>query len=140
MIRVVIDTNVLVSAALKDRDPEAVILFVAGRDDMEWLVSPEIMAEYRDVLSRPKFALPDHIRQEWFDLLDLLTVSIAVDLDIEFPRDRSDAKFLACAISAGADYFITGDRDFSEAQRLLSTTILSVSQFKKLVCNKLTAE
>jgi predicted nucleic acid-binding protein len=34
MIRAVIDTNVLVSAALKDREPEAVILFVAGRDVM----------------------------------------------------------------------------------------------------------
>lgn len=35
MIRVVIDTNVLGSAVLKDRDPEAGILFVAARDDIE---------------------------------------------------------------------------------------------------------
>jgi putative PIN family toxin of toxin-antitoxin system len=138
-MRVVIDTNVLVSAVLKDRDPEAIILFVAERDDMEWIVSPEIMTEYREVLSRPKFGLPDDIRQNWFDLLDALTVTFDVDLDIDFPRDSKDAKFLACAVTAGADYFITGDRDFSEAQRLLSTTILSVAQFKKLVCERLSA-
>jgi uncharacterized protein len=138
-MRVVIDTNVLISAVLKDRDPEAVILFVAERDDMDWIVSPEIMTEYREVLSRPKFGLPDDLRQSWFDLLDALTVSFDVDLDIDFPRDRKDAKFLACAITAGADYFVTGDRDFSEAQKLLSTTILSVAQFKKLVCERLSA-
>jgi uncharacterized protein len=134
MIRVVIDTNVLVSAALKDREPEAIILFVAGRDDMEWIVSSEIMAEYRDVLSRAKFGLPQEIRQGWFDLLDAMTICFETDLHVDFPRDRKDAKFLACAISTNADYFITGDRDFIGAQKLLSTTILSVTQFKKLVC------
>jgi len=139
-MRVVIDTNVLISAVLKDRDPEAVIMFVAEREDMDWIVSPEIMTEYIEVLSRPKFGLPDDIRQNWFDLLDALTVSFDVDLDFDFPRDYKDAKFIACAVTAGADYFVTGDRDFSEAQKLLSTTILSVSQFKKLVCERLSAQ
>lgn len=139
-MRVVIDTNVLISAVLKDRDPEAVIMFVAECDDMDWIVSPEIMTEYIEVLSRPKFGLPDDIRQNWFDLLDALTVSFDVDLDFDFPRDYKDAKFLAGAVTAGADYFITGDRDFSEAQKLLSTTILSVTQFKKLVCERLSAQ
>ena len=106
---------------------------------MEWIVSPEIMTEYREVLSRPKFGLPDDIRETWFDLLDALTVSFDVDFEIDFPSDRNDAKFLACAVTAGADYFVTGDRDFSDAQKLLSTTILSVTQFKKLVCERLSA-
>ena len=102
-MRVVIDTNVLVSAILKDRVPETVILFVAERDDMEWIVSPEIMAEYLEVLSRPKFGLPDEIRQSWFDLLDALTICFDTDQEIDFPRDEKGAKFLACAISAIAD-------------------------------------
>jgi putative PIN family toxin of toxin-antitoxin system len=139
-MKIVIDTNVLVSAILKDRDPEAIIMFIVSNDDMEWVVSPEIMTEYREVLSRPKFSLPDDIRQSWFVMLENLTVSSDVVLDIDFPRDRTDAKFLACAITAGADYFITGDRDFSEAQRLLSTTILTVTQFNKLVCERLATE
>lgn len=136
-MRVVIDTNVLVSAVLKDRDPELVILFVSERDDIEWVVSPEILVEYREVLSRPKFALPADILQGWFELLDFLTVCFETDLEIDFPPDQKDAKFLSCAISATADYFITGDRDFTGAQKLLNTTILSVSQFKKLVCERL---
>lgn len=136
-MKVVIDTNVLVSAVLKDRAPQAVILFVVERDDMEWIVSPEIMSEYREVLSRPKFALPADMLKQWLQLLDRFTVSSHTGLSIDFPRDQKDAKFLSCAIATGADYFITGDRDFSQAQRLLTTTILSVEQFKTNVCERL---
>lgn len=136
-MKVVIDTNVLVSAVLRDRDPEVVIMFVANSDDFEWIVSKEILAEYSEVLGRPKFGLPKDVLQNWQAMLDRLTVLCRVDLDIEFPRDRKDAKFLSCAVAVGADYFVTGDSDFNEAHQLLSTTILSVSQFKKLVSDRL---
>jgi putative PIN family toxin of toxin-antitoxin system len=134
-MKVVIDTNVLVSAALKDRIPEEVILFVASRADVQWMVSPEILAEYKEVLSRSKFALPQEIRRKWFDVLDTFTTVVEVDVVLDFPRDRQDAKFLACALATNADFFITGDRDFSQAQKLVNTTIISASLFKKLVCD-----
>lgn len=133
MMKVVIDTNVLTSAALKDKDPEAVILHIVEQPDFAWVVSSEVLAEYKEVLSRPKFDLPEAVRRKWFELLDAVTTPIEVSLSFEFPRDQKDAKFLACALAAGAEFFITGDRDFSQAQKLLNTTILSVSLFKKLV-------
>ena len=117
-----------------------VILFVAEHDDAEWIVSPEIMTEYRQVLSRPKFGLTHDTLNAWFSLLDRFTVIWPVDIAIDFPRDQKDAKFLSCAIVTGANYFITGDRDFSHAQKLLSTTIISVSQFKKHVCESFSME
>ncbi len=46
-MRGVIDTNVLISAALKDKEPEAVILCVVSRPDLEWIASPEILREYK---------------------------------------------------------------------------------------------
>ncbi|MCX5983851.1 MAG: putative toxin-antitoxin system toxin component, PIN family [Nostocales cyanobacterium LacPavin_0920_SED1_MAG_38_18] len=54
---------------------------------------------------------------------------------MDFARDRKDEKFLACAIAAEADFLITGDADFDEAQNLVNTTIVSVSMFKRLVCD-----
>ncbi len=131
------DTNVLVSAVLRDRTPETVILFVARRNGFEWIVSSEILAEYKDVLNRAKFDLPDEIKLKWFNLLDRLTTLIDVKIAIYFTRDQKDAKFLACALTANADFFITGDRDFSQAQQLVNTTILSVTLFKQLVCDPL---
>ncbi|HET7088287.1 MAG TPA: putative toxin-antitoxin system toxin component, PIN family [Anaerolineae bacterium] len=132
-MKVLIDTNVLVSAALKDKDPEAVILFVVSRADYEWIVSPEILREYKEVLSRDKFGLPAEVRQKWFDLLDALTTVVEVDVHVDFPRDQKDAKFLACALAADVEFFVTGDRDFAQAYKLVNTTILSVSLFKKFV-------
>ena len=64
-MKVVIDTNVVVSAILKDRGPEAVIRFVVSQPQYEWIASPSIMAEYNEVLRRPKFRLPDTLLQEW---------------------------------------------------------------------------
>ena len=44
-MNVLIDTNVLLSAALRDRLPEHVVLYVGSRDDCKWLVTPEMLAE-----------------------------------------------------------------------------------------------
>lgn len=134
-MKVVIDTSVLISAILKDRDPQAVILFVASQPDFEWVVSDEILQEYRSVLRRPKFALPDDLIQQWDEMFEKLTTLTQVNQHIEFPRDPKDAKFLACALASDAHYFITGDKDFSEATKLIHTTIISVALFKKHICD-----
>lgn len=136
-MKVIADTNVLVSAILKDKAPEEVILFIAGSPDIEWIVSPQILKEYKEVLSRKKFGLPEDIKSAWFNALDSLTSIVDADIPVDFHRDQKDAIFLSCAIVSGADYFITGDKDFSEARRLVNTTIISVSQFKRLVIDAL---
>lgn len=132
-MRVVIDTNVVVSAALKDKEPEAVILFVAEGPDFEWIVSTAILEEYKAILGRAKFGLPGDILRKWNEMFDALTAVVETNIKIDFLRDRKDAKFLECALAADAAYFITGDKDFGEAQKLVSTTIIPVSMFKKLV-------
>lgn len=134
-MRVVIDTNVLVSAVLKGRQPREIIQFVIDDSNYEWIVSSEILAEYKEVLSRRKFNLIDEVRDEWFAIFETVPILFEVNVEIDFPRDRKDAKFLACAVAAEADFLITGDRDFTEAQALMNTTIISVSLFKKLVCD-----
>ena len=132
-MKVVIDTNVLVSAAWRDKSPEAVVLWVAFQDDWDWVVSEEILDEYRDVLRRDKFRLAPQVIEKWEYIVTNLTVLVDVNLPLEFPRDQKDAKFLACALSSDADYLITGDADFIEALKLTNTTIISVSMFKQLM-------
>ena len=132
-MKVIIDTNVLVSAALKGRKPASVIQIVGERTDLEWVVSTEILTEYREVLNRRKLNLGEEVKREWLEIIDTNTIVIDVNLSVDFPRDRKDAKFLACAIVADADFFITGDRDFTDAQNLVNTTIISVSSFLDLM-------
>lgn len=51
-MKVVIDTNILVSAAIRDGIPETVIQFIVDHPEFEWIVSQEIMTEYTEVLQR----------------------------------------------------------------------------------------
>lgn len=93
------------------------------------------MTEYKEVLSRSRLKLSSSQQERWFSLLDRATTIIGVDVEIDFPRDQKDAKFIACALAGRANFLITGDRDFTDARTLMDTTIISVSLFKKLVCD-----
>lgn len=134
-MRVVIDTNILVSAAIAGRKPASVITWVINQPDYEWVVSEDILAEYQEVLSRRKLKLTDVQKERWLNLIQGSTQLIDVSIEIDFPRDKKDAKFIACALSANADFLITGDRDFTEVQSLENTLIISVSMFAELIMN-----
>ncbi|HET6881035.1 MAG TPA: PIN domain-containing protein [Pirellulales bacterium] len=87
-MNVLIDTNVLLSAAIRDKLPERVVLYVATRDDFRWLVTPEIIAEYVDVLRRPRFGLDQQTIERWGELLALRAVNVGSPPNVpDFPRD-----------------------------------------------------
>ena len=132
-MKIIVDTNVLVSAILRDNIPEQVIMWIVSQPVIEWVATDEIVQEYKDVLQRKKFNLPSDVVDSWFRLLDEELVLVSPKIAVSFPRDVKDAKFLECALESEADIFITGDRDFSEAQALISTQIMSVSQFKMFI-------
>ena len=132
-MKVVVDTNVVVSAARRDRDPETVILFIVEQPTIQWIVSDAILQEYRSVLQHDRFKLPRPLIEKWFSMLDRTTTLVTVATTLSFPRDQKDAHFLACCLAAGADFFITGDRDFEDAQKLVQTKIVSLYLFKKLL-------
>lgn len=130
MIRVVIDTGIVVSAAFRNRTPEQLILFIAESKDFEWVVSHAILREYNEVLARPKFGLTEEILAEWRQTFRIFTTLIdSDDIKIDFARDQKDAVFLECAIASAAKYLITGDKDFDEAVGLMNTAVISVSEF-----------
>ena len=132
-MKVLIDTNVHISAVWRDRKPEEVILWVIAHPDCQWIVSLEIMQEYTEVLHRKKFSFSAETLDKWETILKRDTHLKTATAEIDFPRDQKDAKFLACALSNNADFFITGDGDFKEARKIINTTIISVSMFINLV-------
>lgn len=107
---VVVDTNVLVSAALKEGSKPARILVQALRGDISPITCPAIVWEYREVLARPKFRRWN-FPPLWFE--EFLRQAIHVPSDppllahADLP-DRDDAVFLALAAQQGA-CLITGN-------------------------------
>jgi putative PIN family toxin of toxin-antitoxin system len=132
-MKIVIDTNVLISAAFRDRLPEKVILWLLAHPEWEWIASDEIIREYKEVLHRPKFTLEVSQIEYWEGLIDETVQIVSASTEIDFPRDRKDAKFPACAIANQADVLLTGDRDFEEVD--MYSGIMKISQFNQFVIN-----
>ena len=128
-MKVVIDTNVVISAVLKDRKPEEVILFIMQHPEFQWVASMAILEEYVDVLQRPKFDLPMRIVEKWQAVFDDAITIVEVEKQIDLPRDPKDAPFLTCAHATGAEYLVTGDKDFERVVKICGDPCKSVSQY-----------
>lgn len=127
--KIIIDTNIVLSGIWKDRNPEAIMQFVLTHPNFQWIASEEIILEYKAVLARKKFNLDATILSKWFLVFDKFITLVSVLEDFQYPRDQKDAKFLSCAVASQADFFITGDSDFDEAHKLVSTRIVSATTF-----------
>jgi predicted nucleic acid-binding protein len=104
-MNVLIDTNVLLSAALRDKLPERVVLRVAARDDLRWIVTPEILVEYTDILRRPRFGLDEPTLGRWAELLSMRTVNVGSPPEVpDFPRDPKDAHASSRSLSLAASF------------------------------------
>ncbi len=110
MIRVVLDTNTVVSAQIKPFGLEATVLLLALRGDIALFVSPPILAEYQRVLYKPKLKF-DPRRVEAV-LLDIGAASHLVHptRTLTDAKHEPDNRFLECAESAKADFLVTGNK------------------------------
>jgi predicted nucleic acid-binding protein len=102
-MNILIDTNVLLSAALRDRLPERVVRFVATETSCRWIITLDIRQEYTDVLKRPKFRLSEETLQRWSELIEMRSIVVANPAQvIEFPRDPKDVPFFSCRDWSGS--------------------------------------
>ena len=132
-MRVVVDTNVLVSALLSPTGTPARILEWAINGDFRLCLSAGILAEYTEVLSRPAFGFDPHrveVILQWMERqADLVTPSLtACDLP-----DPDDAIFVQTSITAGAHYLVTGNLKHFPAARCHGVPVVSPRQFIQIL-------
>jgi putative PIN family toxin of toxin-antitoxin system len=128
MRRVVIDTNVMVSAYLGGRLETIIVAWIEGKFVLT--VSNQIVNEYIDVLSRPKFKIA---RVELDDFAALILSKAEFVVPGESIRvveaDPSDNKFLEAAVTGQADYIISGDKHLRDLKEFRGIAILTPSAF-----------
>jgi len=131
--RVVLDTNTLISALLfGGRSGMLRDLWKSGR--IIPLVSKETFAEFRKVLSYPKFKLS---QREIRSILNEEILPFVEAVEIVEPvtgvcRDTHDDMFLAVAAGGGAEYLVSGDRDLLVLEHYGKTRIVTVTEFLSL--------
>ena len=131
MIRVVLDTNVIISALLKEGSAPALILSLALEGHIQLCVTEEIFAEYTGVLSREKFQSLDQasVRKALQSIKrKSFWVSPSTRINI-IKIDPEDNKFLECALEAKAHYLITGNRKHFPMAHYDQTRIMSPGDF-----------
>ena len=111
-MRVVVDTNVLISAGLKaDSAPRRAVLWVKAHGVL--LKSEPTELELRQTLLRPKLLHRAQVGGFLNELLALIENAQPVDVveTVRACRDSDDDKFLEVAINGNADVIVTGDFD-----------------------------
>ena len=114
-MRVVIDTNVLVSALILPHSLTGEILLQLRAATFTPVYSMPMLTELVEVLTRPKLARKYGVTEDdTLALVDLLAIRgelIVPTSDIHVCRDPKDDMFLAAAVAGAADAIVSGDAD-----------------------------
>lgn len=128
--RVVIDTNVFISAILSSGNPEKVVtLWRQGK--IHLLISPYLAAEILSVLER--LEIKSTYIQELTYRLEHHTIQILPASHIILCRDPKDNEILSLAVDGAADYIITGDNDLLTLDKLEHTIIVKPKEFLQAI-------
>jgi putative PIN family toxin of toxin-antitoxin system len=109
MIRVVVDTNVVVSANLVDEGLPAAILDLAANKRILMCVSEAVLAEYKEVLYRPRLKLTPQRIARSLAVIRKTSLLVKPARTVTLIKDDPDNRFLECAHASSADYLVTGN-------------------------------
>ena len=131
-LRLVIDTNVVVSAALKPEGLQRTVLLLAMTKSVRWYVSEAIVAEYALVLARPELKIRRSSRRQLLQLIKNHARVVVPSRMAQITSDPDDNIFVECADAAHADYLVTGNqRHFPKFWK--NTKIISSTEFLSVI-------
>jgi uncharacterized protein len=130
--RLVIDANVVVSAALAPKGTESTVLLFVMTKPPRWYVLDAIVTEYAVVLARPELRIRKGLRLQLRQLIENHTRVIRPSRLRQVTSDPADNMFVECADAARADYLITGNqRHFPTFWK--NTKIITSSEFLSVI-------
>lgn len=136
-LRLVIDTNVLVSAALKPSSLQRTTFLLAITKPARLYISPPILDEYAEVLARPELKIRKGLRLQLLQLIKNHSHLVVPSHRLEIATDPDDNIFIECADTARADYLITGNqRHFPTFWK--KTKVITCREFIELTAPHLT--
>jgi len=127
-MRVVIDTNIIISGIFFGGNPRS-ILSKCYTDLLTPVCTESIFAEYIEIIERiskrsKKYSIKDiePLLAEYFEIIEEILFG-------QYSRDPDDDKFINCAISSGSEYIISGDNDLLILKEVESVKIVDAKYF-----------
>lgn len=132
-MKVVFDTNVLLSSTLWDGSVAQKLLFELIRSDSKIFSSTEIISEYKNILKRD-FDYSDeeiaHIMKRVLAFVTLITSEEKLDVVKDDPDDN---KILECAVSSASQYIITYDKHLLNIREFKGIKIIKPDETLKII-------
>lgn len=132
MQKIVVDTNVIVSSLIQRSYPYKIIYELFVEDRFVLCISEELVSEYYEVLSRPKFAaFPDFFTKAERLLADIETKAkkFTPTTTLDLISDEDDNMILELADECSADFIITGNTNDFTFSAYKQTKIVSPKEY-----------
>ena len=131
-MRVVLDSNVLVSALVGHSEPRRLLIRLL--DGHVIISSRKMLAELEDVLSKRKFELPKHNIDEFMLIIVKGShITPVTDCPKVILEDADDDVVLATALSGDTEYIVTGDRHLLKLKKYKGIWVVTVREMLKLL-------
>lgn len=128
-MNIVLDTNVLVAGLLSPFGSPAKVLQLLLTGKLSLCYDARVLAEYREVLSRPKFGFEGELTNAVLNYIEHTGVlTAATPWPLELPG-TDDAVFLEVAAAGRADYFVTGNVRHFPSRRRRGIKVVTPVQF-----------
>ena len=136
-MRIVLDTNILISALVSDKGASAHILARCQTGELELLISPGSIVELRRVLAYPRIRksikVSDEQIERFVTFLEESSVVLTPPTERRVvPADADDDKFVALALAGEAPYIVSGDDHLLNVGQYQGVTILKPAAFLRL--------
>ena len=132
MARVVIDTNVLVSAFLKRGKSRNLVLKLLEKHSI--ILSRQMLAELADVLSRDKFNIASAQIDRFISVLVRQAIIVPVNSNLKIVlQDPEDDIVLNTALSGEADYIVSGDKHLLKIACFKNVKVLRVNEIIQVI-------
>lgn len=127
-MKIVLDTNVLISALLGGRSQRVLALWRA--EEFEVIVNTEILAEYLAIVRRPKFKLSSARIDDISRFLLRQSTSVTPNHPkVQIAADPKDDRFLDAALAGRADLIVSGDHHLLDLHPFCGIPIITVRDF-----------
>ena len=128
-MRIVVDTNVLISAIISTDSVPALAVDLVFRHH-KFLSSLDTQDELQRVLNKPRFSRYLTTRaKDWFTMIRTEADFIVITDHVIACRDPKDDKFLELAVDGKADIIISGDKDLLSMTSYRNTRIITPAEF-----------